>query len=570
MLLLLISLLLWSSPAVQAQQPEYTFEPYEFGSLPRTWENVELIYQDTYHNSSQQLAELLLFNETAPELVGVQQIGATTLELPIYSVVVTNEQNPQQKPKLLVVSNHHARELITDEMSLRFIQQLINLYGVDAEITSMLDTMEVHVIPNLNADSRDVVIHENKPWLRKNLVAYDDDQDGVTDEDGPEDVDQDGSVSCYDVYLKSSPSDSNPVYQPSSYECTYFEGIDNDGDGLINEDFRGYVDINRNYAAGWGETGSNTDDPKSQIFAGTAPFSEVETQVMREYVDLHHFTWGASLHSGINATWFPLENNRYSTLHNNLFSGLLQVLPESYDDWLTGLDHSSSKFYGGEFGLWRSYLYENRGTRAPFTFELWRNATSVNNHPDTHSVYLENDTHRIIEYTGIEEFFNPTPKNLDALFVELWPAFHYMMETTPRVEISLQGQTSDTDLILSYTIDRSGGPIPTDPLMIRYGSTTYQLEGSLLTSQSSTFTFPSFTYLEGEPLLIGNEYEGYTEFHLAEGGDLTSGEPSSGDSSEDSSEDSTGDSSTDESGLAGSFLLGLIVARRMQKGRVNR
>ena len=45
------------------------------------------------------------------------------------------------------------------------------------------------------------------------------------------------------------------------------------------------VDLNRNYVTGWADaTGTEYTDPNSQYYKGTAPFSEVQTQAVRDFV----------------------------------------------------------------------------------------------------------------------------------------------------------------------------------------------------------------------------------------------------------------------------------------------
>ena len=46
------------------------------------------------------------------------------------------------------------------------------------------------------------------------------------------------------------------------------------------------VDLNRNYGYEWG-TGGSSDDPSSDVYMGPKPFSEPETQVIRDFVEAH-------------------------------------------------------------------------------------------------------------------------------------------------------------------------------------------------------------------------------------------------------------------------------------------
>src|SRR5205085_9685579 len=91
-----------------------------------------------------------------------------------------------------------------------------------------------------------------------------DDDDGLYDEDGPDDLDGDGNI-CQMRRLdpngawRVSPEDQRlmvPLQPDEKYEGPRYtllgeEGIDNDGDGLINEDGPGGYDLNRNWPAGW-------------------------------------------------------------------------------------------------------------------------------------------------------------------------------------------------------------------------------------------------------------------------------------------------------------------------------
>jgi carboxypeptidase T len=72
------------------------------------------------------------------------------------------------KPRSVVVSAIHARELATAEISWNWIDYLTAGYGTDATITSLLDTTEVWVIPVLNPDGRKIVeAGGNSPYYQR-------------------------------------------------------------------------------------------------------------------------------------------------------------------------------------------------------------------------------------------------------------------------------------------------------------------------------------------------------------------------------------------------------------------
>ena len=125
-----------------------------------------------------------------------------------------------------------------------------------------MDQRVFYIAPCVNPDGR--VSFFNDPNTahssRRNRRPYDDDKDGLVEEDGYEDLDGDGEV----LRLRRS----NPFGawrtgdeprlirrrrpdEPGEWELLGTEGVDNDGDGRINEDPPGGVDLNRNFPTEW-------------------------------------------------------------------------------------------------------------------------------------------------------------------------------------------------------------------------------------------------------------------------------------------------------------------------------
>ncbi|MGW7821983.1 M14 family zinc carboxypeptidase [Streptomyces puniciscabiei] len=74
------------------------------------------------------------------------------------------------KPRFFLMSQIHARELTTGEMSWRWIDALTSGYGKDAAITKLMDTTEMWVVPDANPDGVDMVAAggDNPVLQRKN------------------------------------------------------------------------------------------------------------------------------------------------------------------------------------------------------------------------------------------------------------------------------------------------------------------------------------------------------------------------------------------------------------------
>ena len=499
-------------------------ERVETASVDRTWSDISLIYQNEWHDPAEVDEEIEIIHSAVPELVDIEIIGQSYLGRNITCVRITNEQNTEQKAKTQVNAHHHAREQITVELSLRFIIYLLNSYGEDETITEYVDTQEIFVIPTLNPDGLERVVNEEDYWLRKNLRPYDDDGDGLFDEDPWDDEDGDGFVSGFDVYTKTVP-DGPPVFQ-----YTYYEGIDDDGDGLFNEDYIGLVDLNRNYATGWG-SGSSSSDVRSQVYRGPTAFSEPETQAYRDWTSQHTFAMVYSLHSGINCTFFPTDyyDNWYEGL---LYNRVVQDFAAMYPVGFNELYGSAAQISSGQYdkpqlasalsGMWGAWMYVERGTTLPITFEVYHNGSA--DAPSTYTDIVDNSTHLIQEWHEIYAYFTPDDAYIEDLWQHYIPAFDYLLEMTPRLDATLGVASAATqegeEMSLSVSISCLSPRLGTeDGIELRGEDGTLLHSWGALDIRNShilpiTITLPVNLNDTGYIMRLGNEYSGYTQFLL--------------------------------------------------------
>ena len=469
--------------------------------------------------------EIAQTNLLVPELVSLEVIGQSYQGRNITAICITNEDNTVQKAKALIVAHHHGREQITVEMALRFILRLLNMYRVDNQITEYVDTEAIYIIPTINPDALNVVVNEGNHWLRKNLRPFDDDGDGLVDEDSPEDVNGDGHIGSYDVYLKEYEEEG---FFTTVYSHSYYEGIDNDEDGQVNEDHIGLVDLNRNYASFWGQSPSSSSDPAAQTYRGTSAFSEPETQAFRNFAEQHRFAIAYSLHTGVNATYF--SSNNYGTfletaLYTAMMNDYYELLPRSFNSYWDYSPESAPEkdaLATALSGGWREWMYYERETPAPVTFELYTNATVHDAAFET--IFLNNVTHMIMEWRGIYGYFNPEESFIHDLWIDLLSAFDYLLEMTPRLEfVDILGRATNdasTTVDISMNITCLGKRIGSvDPIsVIANNGTIIQTWESLHVGDVDTHEIHGVIDWEGGAgiysMMIGNEYVGYTNLTI--------------------------------------------------------
>ncbi|MDF3302006.1 M14 family metallopeptidase [Streptomyces tropicalis] len=189
--------------------------------------------------------EILRTARTHPGLTKVESIGKTVDGQDILALKLTRNAprtRDGSRPSVLYLSNQHAREWITPEMTRRLMHYYLDHYGTDPRITRLVDTTEMWFVLSANPDGYDYTFRDagTRQW-RKNL----------------RDVNGDGVIST--------------------------------GDG---------VDLNRNFPYKWGyDDEGSSPSPTSETYRGPAPDSEPETRALDRFEKRVRFTYAVNYHS---------------------------------------------------------------------------------------------------------------------------------------------------------------------------------------------------------------------------------------------------------------------------------
>jgi hypothetical protein len=244
-----------------------------------------------YHSCEELAAALKAAVAAHPDLAKLVSIGKTREGRDIWAVEIAKPSGPpvDSRPGLLIAANFEGDHLIGSELALYTVDFLLNAYATDAAVKQRLERSIVYVVPRVNVDGAEQMFAPVKTARRTNTTPFDADNDGRTDEDGPEDLNKDGVVTVMRVkdpkgpYMVS-PEDArlmkraDPAKGESGGWALYIEGLDNDGDGFYNEDGPGGVDLNRNFMHQY---------PYFTPDAGRYMVSETETRALLDYVLTH-------------------------------------------------------------------------------------------------------------------------------------------------------------------------------------------------------------------------------------------------------------------------------------------
>ena len=223
---------------------------------------------DRYYTLAEVSEALRALHQAYPELTTVEEVGRSEEGRPIWAVTLNNPKTGPalSKPGIYVDGNIHGNEIQGGEICLYLLDYLLGRYGKNKEVADLIDKNCFYVVPVVNADGRfHFLADPNDSSSSRGLrIPTDDDRDGLVDEDFPDDLDGDGNITQMrrkDPFgpYKTSPDDPRLMVRVKPGEKGEWtvlgeEGLDNDGDGRINEDPEGYVDPNRQWGFDWAPT----------------------------------------------------------------------------------------------------------------------------------------------------------------------------------------------------------------------------------------------------------------------------------------------------------------------------
>ncbi|MFX0149739.1 MAG: M14 family zinc carboxypeptidase [Candidatus Hodarchaeota archaeon] len=362
-----------------------------------------------YHNYTELVTKLKSLNTTFPEIIDLFSIGKTYFGRDIFCVKITNESILLPKTEVLIVGQHHAREQITVENALYFIDKVVdNWMRSDSSIEVLLKTKVVYVIPSLNIDGAEVM--SQFPWQRKTARPIDEDNDNIKDEDVAFDTNQDGYIDAIWENLNGN------------WNFIGYEGTDRGSDGKIGYDMPGGVDANRNYPYEFGNLMGASDDPFSEVYHGPEAFSENCTARFRDFALQRNFITAASLHSGIDVIIGPwsYSDTLVTGIDSNMYINVGMELQK-----LTGLAFLTEFGYPAS-GEWGDWMYGRRnGTLLEFTFETYGG--------ETESFY--NNTTGFYHNRGVWDAFNPPADKVIDNCAQVYPGLLFMAKEAPYLSI---------------------------------------------------------------------------------------------------------------------------------------
>lgn len=264
-----------------------------------------------YKTYSQINAKLDEYALNRPDLVTPLSIGNSLQGRAIRGIRIQGAGgNRNNRPTLLINGVQHAREWIAAMTPMYIADQLISGYNSNSDIRSLMDQVDVVVLPVINPDGYEYSWTSNRNW-RKNRR--------------------------------------------------------NNGDGTFG------VDLNRNWGQNWGLNSGSSPSTSSDVYRGTAAFSEPETRALRDFflanqnivstIDFHAYSQLILYPWAYTQTPVMADRPLYEQLGNEMAESIFGVHGETYFVGQVGLDLYLAS------GASLDWTYGNQGVYS-YTIEL--------------------------------------------------------------------------------------------------------------------------------------------------------------------------------------------------------
>lgn len=335
---------------------------------------------DRQWRTPNQIVTQLEVLDSSSESVSISTIGFSNNGLPIQCIQIARIGTTpiDDRAAILVVAGIDGGHILGSEVAIDLVEHLLAKDSSDT--IDLLETHKLYIIPQVNPDVAQYYFASVQNGERKNNRPYDDDHDGLLDEDGGDDLNGDGFITMMRIpdlekatHL-ADPDEPRLHIKPDALKgqaatfVLYTEGIDNDNDGKYNEDGLGGVDLNKNFMHGYQIHGDG---------AGPWQLSERESKALADFVLEHQEIAAIVVYGQHDTLSKPLTENGKDKAGapKNLDSGDVEIykqVSERFNE-LASLTNTTQPNWDGSFVAW---AYAQYGVPA-FSTPLWSRSDPV-------------------------------------------------------------------------------------------------------------------------------------------------------------------------------------------------
>ena len=108
----------------------------------------------THHDYDEMKNILQSFAGKYPSITRLYSLGKSNENRDLWVLEITDNPGVHEpgEPEFKYVGNMHGNEVVSREILLHFIESLLDGYNNNDEITNLIDTTRIHIMPSMNPD----------------------------------------------------------------------------------------------------------------------------------------------------------------------------------------------------------------------------------------------------------------------------------------------------------------------------------------------------------------------------------------------------------------------------------
>ncbi|MFC1513802.1 M14 family metallopeptidase [candidate division KSB1 bacterium] len=252
-----------------------------------------------WHDVPEVYFDMERLQKAFPKFLTLEKYGESVDGRALMMMTINNpDTGPEEdKAAMYIEANIHGNEIQGSEICLYTIWYLMEYYTRTEKIKKLVDERVFYITPTVNPDGHQYFCEGTGGGARTGHMSLDDDNDGLYDEDRPNDLNGNGVIEQIRKYVPGQGThrisrvdprlmETVPFGEKGDYILLGSEGIDDDGDGRVNEDDLGSYDQNRSFATDW---------QPSYIQGGATdyPFQQPESRAVNDFLMSHPNISGA-------------------------------------------------------------------------------------------------------------------------------------------------------------------------------------------------------------------------------------------------------------------------------------
>ena len=416
------------------------------------------VFGQDYSNFSQVTQRISALKSRYPDKIEYKSLGKTEGGKDVWVITIGKGQS-SRLPAIAIVGGVDGQHLLGVELAMGLAERIVAQPNIDA----ILAANTYYVFPNVNPDATEQYFAPLRYERTVNAKPTDNDRDGSINEDPFDDLNGDGMITQMRVespmgtHILSSVDPRIMVLADASKGETgkyllLSEGIDNDKDGVFNEDGEGGVNFNRNFTFGYRNFQPET---------GEHAISEVESVAVAEFLyDAFnvHTVLSFSLNNNLSeaakvfmTTNAGVSRDRENTGDSKIYSHANSLYNKFVPDMekATGMAAEGGEFYTWAYQHYGRYSFATQGWTPVYddkeiagnrelVFLKWAEEKGVDNvfvpwatvnHPDFPNYN--------VEVGGIKPFvmYNPPFSMVSGIVDEHFAFVNALTEAAPRFSI---------------------------------------------------------------------------------------------------------------------------------------